>query len=80
MDNKIKPLTVSQIITIVNTFIGSDDVFQLVDKLSKLDFCDLDTAADVLVKRGYITAEDKEYILGTNIEVRRTENVGNNRE
>lgn len=73
-------LTVSQIITIVNTFISSDDVFQLVDKLSKLDFCDLDTAADVLMKRGYITAEDKEYILGTNVEIRRTNNARNYRE
>lgn len=64
-------LTKSQCKAITDIYKSSQSAFELVDRLSGLKFCDLTTAATVLVANDFITEEDKEYMLGINIEIRR---------
>lgn len=65
---KSKPvLTENQRMTIVEIYRHSKNALELVNKLSSLEFCNLETAADVLVEQGYITQADKEYLTGQNI-------------
>lgn len=72
VSEKSKPVPAkNQRMAIVDIYRHSKNALELMNRLSSLEFCKLETAADVLIEQGYITAEDKEYILGTNIEIRR---------
>ena len=42
---------------------SSKSLDELVNKLSKLKFCDVMTACDSLIKQEYISTKDKEYII-----------------
>lgn len=68
VSKKSKPvLAKNQRMTIAEIYKHSKNALELVDKLSNLEFCDLRTAADVLVESGFITADDKEYLTGQHI-------------
>ena len=68
VSEKSKPvLAKNQREAIVYIYRHSKNAFDLVNKLSSLEFCNLETAADVLVEQGYITQADKEYLTGQHI-------------
>lgn len=68
VSKKSKPvLAKNQREAIVDIYRHSKNALELVNRLSSLEFCNLETAADVLVKQGYITQADKEYLTGQHI-------------
>ena len=68
VSEKSKPvLAKNQRMAIVDIYKHSKNAFDLVNKLSSLEFCNLETAADVLVEQGYINQADKEYLTGQHI-------------
>ena len=60
-----------QKITIKAVYRHSKSVFELVDGLNKLQFCDFKTAIQMLIAMGYITKSDGDYLVRENIEIRR---------
>lgn len=68
VNEKSKPvLAKNQRMAIVDIYRHSKNLLELVNRLSSLEFCNLETAADVLVEQGYITQADKEYLTGQHI-------------